>query len=95
METSVKYQELKNGQTKLQQIEEDLESASLKLGEMKFIDAEIGGMTAGQAVYGFSSIYRQSIELMHSLNYNTQSFLESVGIAFEDTDNFAAKEIEK
>ncbi len=95
METNVKYQELKNGQTKLQQIEKDLENASIKQSEMKFNDAEIGGMTAGQAVYGFSNIYRQTIELMHSLNTNTQSFLESVGIAFEETDNFAAKEIEK
>ena len=95
METNVKYQELKNGQTKLQQIEEDLDNALVKQSEMKFIDAEIGGMTAGQAVYGFSSIYRQTIELMHSLNNNTRSFLESVGIAFEETDNYAAKEIEK
>lgn len=95
METNVNYQELKNGQEKLHQIKIDLENASVKQGEMKFINSEVGGMTAGQAVCGFSFKYHQLINEMTSLITNTQSFLESVGITFEEADESAARQIEK
>lgn len=95
METNVKYQELINGQTKLQGIGDNLGNASEKLKKITFNTKEIGGSTAGQAVYGFASIYDQLISEMTSLVFHTVEFLADVGIVFGMADEAAAKEIEK
>lgn len=94
-ETEVKYLELENGSAKLQQIEADLDNAKLQRKKMCFIKTEVGGFTAGQAVYGFSSIYDDLIGVTRSLTKNTESFLADVGVAFKAADDASANEIKK
>ena len=95
IETTINYQELKNGKAKLQQISSDLDNARSKKNEMVFNQNEIGGLTAGQAVYGFSSIYEELISVTSTLASNTESFLADVGVVFKEADDSAANEIKK
>lgn len=85
-ETFVKYKELLIEKNKLKQIESDLGNARLYQEKIVFLREETGGLTAEQAVYGFSSMYNQTIDLLSSLSQNTESFLENIGEHFENVD---------